>query len=133
MPQVCVTPGPTEVQSESVPTRTGLSTFSVVPLPTSPFALSPQHQSDPEGRVPQTWSSLELTVAQALWNPTWRGRSWSLRLPVPSWPWSFAPQHHSVPVSCKAHVDNAPPVTNAQWERLTDTGSVRSTTDPSPS
>ena len=60
----------------------------VVPMPSWPSSLSPQHHRVPSVRVAQVWSPPAVTLVQpaAAGVVTCWGRSWLVLLPMPSWP-----------------------------------------------
>ena len=86
-------------------TETGSDRSDIVPSPTCPYVLSPQHFRSPlvsnahVFRIPVVRAS---TVDGKFCTVT--GTDESLLLPVPSWPPKFQPQHCTAPETSSAHV-----------------------------
>src|SRR4051794_21057565 len=146
-PQLCRPPTVTLAQVLSVPTRTGRpATLGVLPIPSCPWSLSPQHHSEPSVRVAQVWNQPVLTDAHAASRPvpvpvptptpvpTRTGCGLGAPRPVPSCPKLSRPQHHSVP-SWRIPQVVAPLVLIVAQEVSvpTRTGVVRAARVPSPS
>ena len=89
--QACQLPVATCTQSDAVPTRVGLEWSTVVPIPSCPYPLWPQHHSAPEVVIPQ----VKLTDAEMdahEWPPvTLTGVLRLVLVPSPSSPLSFSP------------------------------------------
>src|SRR5919201_613279 len=127
---------PTETSAVAVPsavTWTGVSRSTVVPSPTMPNSLSPQHHSVPSVLRAQaaalpvdTWATLLPRLI------TWPGVDrWPL---VPS-PRKPLPQHQSVPLPFRAQVKRSPADTSTTSVPIavTWTGTKLSSVSPSPS
>ena len=87
-------------------TSTGTKLLVVLPLPSCPKPLSPQHLTAPALVRAQVLALPALMAATPLASPvTSTGTSLRLMvLPLPSCPWSPLPQHLRVPVLVRAHV-----------------------------
>ena len=68
----------------------------MVPLPSCPNELSPQHHNVPDVRRAQVWRTPAATWLQSVADPTCAGDPLSMVEPSPSWPDEFWPQHHNV-------------------------------------
>ena len=83
----------------------GTELLVVVPFPSSPLPLSPQHHTVPPVFSAHVWSPPAVTVAQSVACPlTWTGTELSVVVPFPSSPELLTPQHHTVPPVFSAHV-----------------------------
>src|SRR5262245_96509 len=93
------------------PACTGVVLATVVPSPSWPHWLLPQHQRVPSifraqlRRVPSEISATALPSALA---PACTGVVFEVKVPSPSWPESFAPQHHRVPSVLRAQLCPSP-------------------------
>jgi hypothetical protein len=79
------------------PTRTGALWFVVVPSPSWPLRLLPQHHSVPSVWTPQVKLVPAVMLAQVVASPIRTGVLRFVVVPSPSWPLKLLPQHHSVP------------------------------------
>lgn len=68
------------------PIRTGLLRFVVVPSPSCPLLLLPQHHSVPSVRTAQVVLMLASMRAQVVASPIRTGVVRSVLVPSPSWP-----------------------------------------------
>ena len=85
-------------------TCTGVVEVMVVPLPSCPNWLSPQHRTVPSPSTAHVWAPPPLTAATSVMPPTGTGVDERVKVPLPSCPWLFRPQHRSVPFPSSAQV-----------------------------
>src|SRR5262247_3635237 len=78
-------------------TRCGVALPWVVPLPSWPLSLSPQHQATPSVRSPQVCRAPATIDWNACPPVTATGVDELAVRPLPSWPFRFAPQHIAAP------------------------------------
>ncbi len=118
----------------------------IVPSPSSPWELTPQHMRPPT-LMAQVCSAPAETAATPLVRPvTFTGVVRPAVVPSPSWPWELSPQHLRAPPVVMAQVWEAPAATATTPVRgeppvqpapaplaHTSTGVVRPTVVPSPS
>ena len=102
------------VRGSSKPTTsTGVRRLVVVPSPSWPRALSPQHLIRSVAEIAQLWMWPAATPIIPLPRPvTATGVSCSSIVPSPSWPVALYPQHSTPPALVKAH-ECASPVATA--------------------
>ena len=88
------------------PTATGALWLPVVPSPSWPAQLDPQHHAFPvPTSTPHVWDDPATSVAHVRPPLTATGVVRSTVVPSPSWPPPLFPQHHAFPVpTSKPHV-----------------------------
>ena len=74
----------------------------VVPSPSSPALLSPQHFAVPSVSTAHEWSVPAITLVVVVMPETSTGVVRSVVVPSPSWPLSFSHQHFTLPSVSKA-------------------------------
>src|SRR2546427_654717 len=90
-------------------TSTGVEVSVVVPSPSSPSPLFPQHFAPPPTVRAQVWEApATIAVAPEARPETLTGVDLNLVVPFPSWPKSLAPQHFAPPAVVRAHVCRPP-------------------------
>src|SRR5262249_42867022 len=90
-------------------TATGIERSVLVPSPSWPYELSPQHLTAPAVVSAQLWRSPVATAATPLPSPTTAtGIKWSVLVPAPSSPDSLSPQHLTAPALVSAQVWMSP-------------------------
>src|SRR3989442_12209026 len=105
--QVCAPAALSCATPDNPATIWGVALFVVVPLPSCPYVLSPQHQTSPPAtaQVCVAPAAISLTVPGT---PALTG--WYDSAPArPSCPWSFEPQHRA-----------SPPATAQVWLRTAE-------------
>src|SRR5689334_1143793 len=107
----------------------------LVPSPSSPNRLTPQHSTLPALVIAQVSSSATATCATSVSPVTVTGVLLSLVEPLPSWPWLFCPQHFTIPVISRAQVCSKPAEICAMLagRPCTSTGTLLLLLVPSPS
>src|SRR5205085_4291012 len=93
-------PEPVTTPTRPVP-ATGVACSTVVPSPSSPYALSPAHASTPFAITHVVSSPAKTPDAPAVAAVTGSGNA--VISPLPIWPQSLSPQHCSAPRSVIAH------------------------------
>ena len=84
-------------------TPTGVVLSVVVPSPSWPLALEPQHFIVPSVSRAHEWRSPRAMLLAVVMPDTPTGVVLSVVVPSPSWPWLFLPQHFIVPFVSTAH------------------------------
>jgi hypothetical protein len=87
----------------------------VVPSPTAPVELAPQHHSVPSlfrAHVCAQPATIPVLFVPAALTSTGDGFGAGAVVPSPSWPESLRPQHHSVPSPLRAQVYDSPVATS---------------------
>jgi hypothetical protein len=122
------------VQSLNVVIWVGTRRSSVVPSPTAPLSLRPQHHKVPGARSPQAFVWLPALIAiQSLKMPTGVGVCRSSFVPSPTPPKKFAPQHYAVPGARKPQLSKLPTLIAVQSAKSPiRVGADRSLVVPSP-
>src|SRR5688500_12707599 len=83
----------------------GTSEAAIVPLPSCPFWLSPQHLTPPALVKAQLWLLPSASATTPSVNPdTGVGSRARSVVPLPSRPFALLPQHHAPPWLSVAHV-----------------------------
>src|SRR6185312_7082045 len=107
-----VWPAPVEIAAtpeDSPTTSTGACRVVVVPSPSSPWLLSPQHLTAPAAVTTHTCiPPTEMETAPRERPTTSTGRALSTVDPSPSWPARLSPQHLTAPALVTAHVLKKP-------------------------
>src|SRR5262245_56897232 len=117
------------------PTATGLALLVVLPLPSCPWKLFPQHATVPFAMSAQVWEP-PAAMATGLNAPlTVTGVELGSVVPSPSCPLPFAPQQRIVPLARRAQECPSPPAETAETfeSPSTSTGLLWSNWVPSPS
>src|ERR1019366_1823895 len=108
----------------------------VVPSPSWPLELYPQHHRVPLVLTAQVSAKATVTEAQSLaWVLSCTGTALPVVVPSPNWPLELDPQHHRVPAVLTAQVWAQRTLTEAQslaWV-LSCTGTALPVVVPSPS
>ena len=95
-------------------TGVGVDRFVVVPSPSWPAKLLPQHRTAPPDVRAHAWACPVATASTPLDSPlTGTGVSRVVVVPSPSWPELFWPQHMTPPPDVTAHVKPVPPAAAA--------------------
>src|SRR5439155_12116393 len=90
-------------------TATGVWRSVVVPSPSWPSALRPQHLTPPALVSAQVWKSPAEIAATPLGSPETATGVWrSVIVPSPSWPEPLSPQHLTPPPLVSAQLCRAP-------------------------
>src|SRR5262245_35381766 len=92
-------------------TGTGTAESPLVPLPSCPFSLLPQHQTLPDARAAHAWSPPAPSAVTFVSPETDCGLLPPLVWPLPSWPLADAPQHWIARPSTSAQACRAPATT----------------------
>src|SRR5580704_4980799 len=82
-------------------TGTGVEELVVVPLPSWPSLLRPQHSTVP----PESSAQAESIAVGPLRPETATGVEELVVVPLPSWPSPFSPQHSTVPPESSAQAE----------------------------
>jgi hypothetical protein len=99
---VCAPPAATAAKRVSGPTGVGL--FVVVPFPSWPELLSPQHNTAPVEEWAHVWDPPAAIAETPEPNPaTPTGTELFSVVPFPSWPEVFNPQQSTPPTAVRAH------------------------------
>ena len=85
-------------------TATGVLLVVVVPLPSCPKPLSPQHCTPPLASRAQVWPLPADTLSAVVMLETGTGVLLSVRVPLPSCPLLLLPQHSTPPLASSAQV-----------------------------
>ena len=85
-----------ETHPRAFPTCAGLDVSLILPLPTCPEWLKPQHQSVPSVLMPQVWLP-QATVVQSEALPALDGEVRVVVVPSPSDPDLLSPQQNNAP------------------------------------
>ena len=94
---------------EAPVTATGTLLSVVVPSPSWPYSLKPQHWTPPSVVSAQVWYAPAAIASTSLEAPvTATGTLLSVVVPSPSWPFSLKPQHWTPPPVVSAQVWNPP-------------------------
>ncbi len=94
-------------------TGTGVELSVVVPFPSCPSPLRPQHEVVPSTSRAQECSTPVVTSVALSMPDTFTGVRLLITLPSPSWPKSLLPQHVTLPSSCTAQECMLPESTSA--------------------
>src|SRR2546428_5554873 len=90
-------------------TSTGVERSLVVPSPSSPSMLSPQHLTPPALVSAQVWKTPAAIAATPPPRPETSTGAWrSVVVPSPSWPERLKPQHLTPPALVSAHECDSP-------------------------
>src|SRR5438046_945041 len=82
---------------------TGVDALAVVPWPSWPEPLAPQHFTVPFANNAHEWAP-PAPIATAVVRPvTATGVDAAVVVPLPNWPEPLAPQHFTVPFANNAH------------------------------
>jgi hypothetical protein len=111
---------------------TGEMRLTVVPSPTRPWALLPQHQSFWSASIAQVFERETAVFVTGTGMRAWAGVSRFERVPSPTWPAEFAPQHSAVPDAIAQDVGPIA-IEETAGRVLTRTGARRRRRVPSPS
>src|SRR5947207_792874 len=84
-------------------TSTGAGALVVVPFPSCPAKLSPQHLTVPPPSSAQVCLYPQDTATASSIPTTATGVVASVFVPLPSWPRSLRPQHRTAPPASSAH------------------------------
>ncbi len=94
---MCAPPAATAMAVVIPDTATGEGLLVVVPSPSSPEKLSPQHFMLPPDRRAHEWRSPVATAVAVVIPSAATGVAESEVVPSPSWPLQFQPQQRTVP------------------------------------
>ena len=90
-------------------TSTGTKLLVVLPLPSCPYSLLPQHLTAPPLVMAQLWALPALMAVTPLFSPvTSTGTGLVVVLPLPSCPVSLVPQHLTAPPLVRAQLCTIP-------------------------
>ena len=104
------------------------------PYPSWPYALLPQHLTEPSLSRAHEWSAPHAIVFAVVTFTTYVRCALSFHVPSPSWPLSFSPQHAACPPTSTAQVCAPPAAMSVAVDTPeTSEGESRSTSSPSPS
>src|SRR5437773_4424283 len=96
---------------------------SELPLPSSPYWLTPHFQTVPSERSAIELASPDQTDTTLLSPTTWTGVGLGVVVPSPSSPLEFSPQAQAVPSDLSAIAWNHPPEMETMFDRpITCTG-----------
>jgi hypothetical protein len=101
---VCRHPALTATAPAIPTTCTGTADVVVVPSPSCPKSLSPQHRIVPLLNTAHVWAPPPLTAVTPVMPLTGREVDDWMKVPSPSCPWPFRPQQRSVPFASSAQV-----------------------------